>query len=70
MASKRGKGSRKSSKKSPGLTIESHTNLHFEVDAEKIAAIKRCLEKGTLTITLSKVNLASAGRVAGAYIYD
>jgi hypothetical protein len=39
------------------------------LDARKIAAIRRCLEKGTLTITMSRVDF-SRGRVGDPWLYD
>jgi HSP20 family molecular chaperone IbpA len=44
-------------------------SLAFPVDAEKAEAIKRCLAKGTLTVTLSKADLSRA-RVGDPYKYD
>jgi hypothetical protein len=43
--------------------------LDMPLDATKAAAIRRCLAKGTLKITLSRVDLA-AGRLGSSYIYD
>jgi anti-sigma28 factor (negative regulator of flagellin synthesis) len=49
----------------------SKLQLDLAVDASKVAAIKRCIEKGKLSITISRVNLA-AGRVrlGDPYKYD
>jgi anti-sigma28 factor (negative regulator of flagellin synthesis) len=44
-------------------------HLSMPLDAKKIAAIKRCIDKGTLTVTLSKVDL-SGGKLSGPWIYD
>jgi hypothetical protein len=43
--------------------------LDMPLDDRKIAAIKRCLAKGKLTITVSKVDLAT-GRLGDPYLYD
>lgn len=43
--------------------------LTMPLDEKKIAAIQRCIAKGNLTVTLSKVDLAG-GRLGGSYIYD
>lgn len=43
--------------------------LNMPLDAKKIKAIQKCLDKGTLNITVSKLDLA-AGRLAGAWLYD
>jgi hypothetical protein len=48
---------------SPKLT------LNLPIDARKAAAIQRCLEKGKLTITINKIDLAT-GRLADGYLYD
>ncbi len=43
--------------------------LNMPLDDKKIAAIQRCLKKGTLSITVSKVDLAN-GRIGSAWLYD
>ena len=43
--------------------------LDMPLDARKIEAIQKCLEKGHLTITVSEVDLAS-GRIGEAWLYD
>ena len=40
-------------------------HLSMPLDKKKIAAIQRCIEKGTLNVTLSKVDLA-AGKLGSA----
>jgi len=47
----------------PKLTLE------MALDDAKIKAIQRCIEKGTLKITISKVDLA-AGRAGDPWLYD
>lgn len=43
--------------------------LNMPLDARKIKAIQRCIEKGELKITVSKVDLAS-GRLGEGWLYD
>jgi len=43
--------------------------LNFPLDAQKAAAIRRCLAKGKLTVTISKVDLG-AGRLGDPWLYD
>lgn len=43
--------------------------LSMPLDAKKIAAIQRCIEKGTLTVSLSKVDL-TGGKLGGPWLYD
>lgn len=43
--------------------------LNMPLDAKKIAAIQRCIAKGTLTVSLSKVDLTS-GKLGGPWLYD
>jgi hypothetical protein len=43
--------------------------LSMPLDAAKAKAIQRCIAKGTLKITISKVDLG-AGRVGDAWLYD
>jgi hypothetical protein len=42
--------------------------LSFKLDAKKIEQIQRCLKKGRLTITVSKVG--AGGRAENGYLYD
>ena len=43
--------------------------INMPLDEKKIAAIQRCLSKGRLTITISRVDLLS-GRAGDPYLYD
>jgi hypothetical protein len=43
--------------------------LTMPVDAAKAKAIQRCIAKGTLSITVSKVDLQT-GRIGDAWLYD
>jgi hypothetical protein len=51
-----------------GGTIPKLT-INMPLDAKKIKAIQKCIEKGSLSITVSKVDLA-AGRIGDAWLYD
>ncbi|HEU4390015.1 MAG TPA: hypothetical protein VFV34_19595 [Blastocatellia bacterium] len=67
MAAKK-KAAKKAAKISLGGAIPKVT-LQMPLDDKKIAAIKRCIAKGTLKITLSRVDLAG-GRLGDAWLYD
>lgn len=43
--------------------------LDMPLDARKIKAIQRCIAKGALSITVSKVDLAT-GRIGDSWLYD
>lgn len=43
--------------------------LSMKLDAKKVAAIQRCIEKGTLRVTVNKVDLVR-GRIGESWIYD
>ena len=43
--------------------------LAFPLDEKKIAEIQRCIAKGTLAITISRVDLVG-GRLGDPYKYD
>jgi anti-sigma28 factor (negative regulator of flagellin synthesis) len=45
--------------------------LDLALDASKVAAIKRCIDNGQLSITISRVDLdAGLLRLSGPYAYD
>lgn len=59
-------------KGAPSVKVEGalpKLTLNMPLDARKIKAIQKCLDKGTLNITVSKLDLA-AGRLGGAWLYD
>ena len=61
--------------KTPGATVVHKTELQFELDAEKIAAIKKCLDSGKLHITMHHEDLHHTGpdalsRSGKPYLYD
>ncbi len=63
---------KKSMKKAPTIQVKGNIpklSLTMPLDAKKIKAIQRCIEKGQLTITVSKVDLA-AGKIGEAWLYD
>ena len=56
----------------PSISIEGNIpklTLNMPLDAKKIKAIHKCIEKGSLSITISKVDLG-AGRIGEAWLYD
>lgn len=71
------KAAKKATKKSAGAKRASlalsgaipKMRLSMPLDAKKIAAIKRCIDKGTLTVTLTKVDLGG-GKLGGPWLYD
>lgn len=50
--------------------VESKIQLSFPVDKKRIEEIQKCLKKGKLSITISKVAAQKAGRAREGYIYD
>jgi hypothetical protein len=59
-------------KKAPSIAVTGtipKLTINMPLDARKIKAIQKCIEKGTLSITVSKVDLA-AGRIGEAWLYD
>jgi anti-sigma28 factor (negative regulator of flagellin synthesis) len=61
------KAAKKGAKKSAASRAK--VKLNLPIDAERIEAIKRCLAKGTLTVTLSKADIGRA-RLGDPYQYD
>ncbi len=61
------KAAKKSTKK--GAAATGRVKLNFPVDEQQVEAIKRCLAKGNLTVTVSKADLSRA-RVGDPYKYD
>lgn len=62
------KAAKKSATKKSAVTAGRAT-LKFPVNAEQVEAIKRCLAKGNLTVTVSKADLSRV-RVGDPYKYD
>jgi hypothetical protein len=60
------------SKKTRGIAVAGSIpklKLEFPLDDKKIAEIQRCLAKGKLTLTVSRVDLG-AGRADDPWLYD
>lgn len=76
-AKKKASSKKASSKKGGGKSASSiaiqggipKLTLNMKLDATKIAAIQRCIAKGTLKITVNRVDLAT-GRLADPWLYD
>jgi anti-sigma28 factor (negative regulator of flagellin synthesis) len=47
----------------------SSLTLNMPLDAAKVRAIQRCIDKGTLKVTLNKVDL-STGKLGDGWLYD
>lgn len=62
------KAAKKGSKKK-AVAATGRATLKFPIDATQVEAIKRCLAKGNLTVTVSKADLSRA-RVGDPYKYD
>ena len=58
-------------KAKPSVKVQgpSKLTLDMPLDAKKIKAIQRCVEKGTLKITINKIDL-STGKLGDSWIYD
>jgi anti-sigma28 factor (negative regulator of flagellin synthesis) len=70
-ASKKTAAKKVATKKTDKKTVAAAATvkLNFPIDAEKAEAIKRCLAKGSLTVTMSKADLGRA-RLGDPYKYD
>lgn len=75
MPAKKAAAKKASAKKSAKKTTASATlagsklSLELPLNASRVAAIKRCLAKGTLKVTFSRVDLGK-GRLGDPYLYD
>ena len=49
--------------------VVGRVKLDFPIDAGKVEAIKRCLAKGSLKVTVTKADLLR-GRLRDPYLYD
>ena len=65
-ASKKAPAKKTSAKKSAAPATQ---KIEFALNAERIAAIKKCLAKGTLRVTVTKTDLLK-GRVKDPWLYD
>ncbi len=59
----------KKTKKAATATAASKVKLDFALDPARVEAIKKCLAKGKLTVTVSRVNL-TAGKIRDPWLYD
>lgn len=69
---KKGPAKKGAGKKAPRVSLQggpAKLRINFQLDDKKIADIKRCIAKGTLSVTLTRVDLA-AGRVGDPWLYD
>jgi len=62
------KAAKKGTKK-VAAAASARVKLNLPIDAERIEAIKRCLAKGSLSITVSKADIGRA-RLGDPYQYD
>ena len=62
------KATKKAAAKKPATKAAGHT-VSFTLGATQAAAIRRCLAKGTLRVTVSKADLLR-GRVKDPWLYD
>jgi hypothetical protein len=62
------KATKKAAVKKAAPKAAGHT-VSFTLDATQAAAIRRCLAKGTLRVTVSKADLLR-GRVRDPWLYD
>jgi anti-sigma28 factor (negative regulator of flagellin synthesis) len=62
---------KKTAKKKAAKTTQAAAKhkIEFALTPDKVAAIKRCLQKGTLKVTVSRADLLK-GRIRDAWIYD
>ena len=61
--------SKKTAAKKSATKKAASQSLTFTLDAEKAAAIRRCLAKGTLKVTVNKADLLR-GRIRDPWLYD
>ena len=63
---------KKTGTKPPSVQVQGplpKLTLNMPLDAKKVKAIQRCLDKGQLTITVNKVDL-STGKIGDGWLYD
>ena len=59
----------RSSKPTVKVAGTSKLTMDMPLDASRIKAIQRCIEKGRLRITINKVDL-STGKLGDGWLYD
>jgi hypothetical protein len=52
------------------IDVTHTTELNLSLDEAKIQAIRGCIERGALRITIVGANVTAGGRFQAAYIYD
>lgn len=57
-------------KKAPTSSKKPHIALNLPLDEAKIAAIQKCIKKGTLTISVASVESLKSIRADDGYKYD
>ena len=70
--SKKATSKKSASKRAPSIAVEGtipKLTLNLPLDSEKIAQIQRCIAKGKLSVTVSRVDL-TRGRLDDPYKYD
>jgi hypothetical protein len=68
-ASTKKAASKKPAAKKSAAKAVAKQQLTFTLDAAQAAAIRRCLTKGTLKVTVNKADLAR-GRIRDPWLYD
>lgn len=63
------KTAKKTTKKASTAAAAGKVKLDFALDPARVEAIKKCLAKGKLTVTVSRVNLG-AGKIRDPWLYD
>jgi len=66
---KTSKKAAKTAKTAKAAKAPAQQKIEFALTPDKVAAIKRCLQKGTLKVTVSRADLLK-GRIRDAWIYD
>ena len=59
----------RSSKPTIKVAGASKLTMNMPLDANRVKAIQRCIDKGTLKITINKVDL-STGKLGDGWLYD
>ena len=68
-SAKKSKASTKKSSAKKSTAATAKQKIEFQLDPQRVAAIQRCLEKGTLRVTVSRADLLK-GRVKDPWLYD
>lgn len=57
-------------KKASTPSKKPHLTLNLPLDEAKVAAIQKCIKKGTLSITVASIEALKTGRADDGYKYD